>query len=112
MSCLDGVDALLSGIDTDRIITDKAFDADERMIQPLQQAGKHLVIPPKFNRTAKREYDEDAVQQGVAPNRELFRQTQTIPLDCDTLRQTRCQFPRRDLSRGLTHMAQLITSPS
>lgn len=41
------------------IIADKAFDADERMIQPLQQAGKRIVIPQKSNRTLKREYDKD-----------------------------------------------------
>ena len=56
---LDGADALLPGLDADTIIADKAFDADERVIQPLQQAGKTLVIPPKSNRTVKRVYDED-----------------------------------------------------
>ncbi len=29
------------------------------VIQPLQQAGKTIVIPPKSNRTVKRVYDED-----------------------------------------------------
>lgn len=29
------------------------------MIQPLQQAGKAIVIPPKSNRTTPREYDKD-----------------------------------------------------
>lgn len=29
------------------------------MIQPLQQAGKTIVIPPKSNRTTTREYDKD-----------------------------------------------------
>lgn len=56
---LDGADALLPGLDADTIIADKAFDADERVIQPLQQAGKTIVIPPKSNRTVKRVYDED-----------------------------------------------------
>lgn len=55
----DGADALLPDITADTIIADKAFDADERMIQPWQQAGKRIVIPPKSNRTIKREYDED-----------------------------------------------------
>lgn len=36
------------------ILADKAFDADERVIQPLQQAGKVIVIPPKANRTIPR----------------------------------------------------------
>lgn len=56
---LDGADALLPDIAADTIIADKAFDADERLIQPLQQAGKRIVIPPKSNRTITREYDED-----------------------------------------------------
>ena len=29
------------------------------MIQPLQQAGKTIVIPPKSNRKVTRVYDED-----------------------------------------------------
>lgn len=56
---LDGADALLPGIDADTIIADKAFDADERVIEPLRKAGKTLVIPSKSNRTVLRAYDED-----------------------------------------------------
>lgn len=56
---LDGADALLPGIDADMVIADKAFDADERVIEPLRKAGKAIVIPPKFNRTTPREYDQD-----------------------------------------------------
>ena len=52
-------DTLLPGIDADTIIADKAFDADERVIQALQQAGKVIVIPPTSNRTTPREYDKD-----------------------------------------------------
>ena len=62
---LDGADALLPDIAADTIIADKAFDADERLIQPLQQAGKRIVIPPKSNRTIKREYDEDLYRRGT-----------------------------------------------
>ena len=60
---LDGADALLPDLATDTIIADKAFDADERVIQPLQQAGKRIVIPPKSNRTTKRAYDEDLYRE-------------------------------------------------
>lgn len=56
---LDGADALLPGIDANTIIADKAFDADERVIEPLRKAGKTLVIPPKSNRTVTRSYDEE-----------------------------------------------------
>ena len=56
---LEGADVLLPGIEADTVIADKAFDADERVIQPLQQAGKVVVIPPKANRTTPRDYDQD-----------------------------------------------------
>jgi len=46
-------------MDADTIIADKAVDADERVIHPLQQAGKTIVIPPKSNRKVPRAYDED-----------------------------------------------------
>jgi len=55
---LAGAAALLPGINADTIIADKAFDADERMIQPWQQAGKNIVIPPKSNRKTNRAYDK------------------------------------------------------
>lgn len=56
---LEGADVLLPGIDAETVIADKAFDADERVIEPLQQAGKTIVIPPKSNRTVPRAYDEN-----------------------------------------------------
>lgn len=56
---LDGADALLPDIDADTIIADKAFDAGARVIDPLRNAGKTIVIPPKSNRTVSRAYDED-----------------------------------------------------
>lgn len=56
---LDGADALLPDIEADTVIADKAFDADERVIQPLQRAGKTLVIPPKSQRKNPRDYDKE-----------------------------------------------------
>ena len=41
------------------MLADKAFDADERVIDLLKTAGKNIVIPPKANRKNKREYDEE-----------------------------------------------------
>jgi hypothetical protein len=46
-------------MDANMLIADKAFDADERVIEPLQQAGKTVVIPPKSNRKTTRQYDEE-----------------------------------------------------
>ncbi len=53
---------MLPGIDADTVIADKAFDADERVIEPLRKAGKTIVIPPKSNRTTPRECDQDLYQ--------------------------------------------------
>ena len=39
------------------LIADKAFDADERVIEPLKAAGKTALIPPKANRRSPRTYD-------------------------------------------------------
>jgi transposase len=35
-----------------------AYDADERVIEPLEAAGKTAVIPPKKNQTNPRTYDK------------------------------------------------------
>ena len=40
------------------MIADKAFDADMRVIEPLAQAGKAAVIPPKSTRKNPRDYDK------------------------------------------------------
>lgn len=54
---LDGADQLLPDLVADAILADKAYDADERVIEPLQAIGKTVVIPPKRNRTIARDYD-------------------------------------------------------
>jgi len=41
----------------DTLIADKAFDADERVIEPLAAAGKKAVIPSKANRKKPRKLD-------------------------------------------------------
>jgi hypothetical protein len=48
---LVGADHLLPEMAADTLIADKAFDADERVIEPLAAAGKTVVIPPRANRT-------------------------------------------------------------
>lgn len=40
------------------MIADKGFDADERVIEPLEQAGKTVVIPPRSHRKNPRDYDK------------------------------------------------------
>ena len=39
-------------------MADKAYDAHARVLEPLQQAGKTAVIPPKCNRKEQRPYDQ------------------------------------------------------
>lgn len=57
---LEGADALLPRMAADTLLADKAFDADERVIEPLRAVGKTAVIPPKRNRKIQREYDKEA----------------------------------------------------
>ncbi len=56
---LDGADVLLPQLEAETVIADKGFDADKRVLEPLQQAGKRAVIPPKANRKVQREYDKE-----------------------------------------------------
>lgn len=56
---LDGADQLLPTLAANTVLADKAYDADERVIRPLQTAGKVAVIPPKRNRVVQREHDKD-----------------------------------------------------
>jgi transposase len=56
---LEGADALLPHMKADTLLADKAFDADERVIEPLQAVGKKPVIPPKSSRKAPREFDKE-----------------------------------------------------
>jgi len=43
----------------DTLLADKAFDADERVIEPLLAARKHFIIPPKSNRKVQRLFDKE-----------------------------------------------------
>jgi transposase len=56
---LAGADVLLPRIAANTIIADKAYDADERVLEPLAAAGKIAVIPPKSNRKTQRTYDKE-----------------------------------------------------
>ena len=56
---LVGADHLLADMRAEALIADKAFDADERVVDPLTAAGKQVVIPPKSNRKQPRAYDKE-----------------------------------------------------
>jgi transposase len=47
----------------DTLIADKAFDADERVIEPLAKAGKTAVIPPRAHRKTPREFDRHVYKE-------------------------------------------------
>ena len=85
---LDGADVLLPQIEADMVLADKGFDADERVLIPLQRAGKVAVIPPKANRKAPRNYDRE-LYKARRLTRELLRQTQAFSRHRHTLRQNR-----------------------
>ncbi len=49
-------------IDAQAVIADKAYDAEARVIAPLQKTGTNVVIPSRSNRKTKRPYDEHLYQ--------------------------------------------------
>jgi hypothetical protein len=56
---LEGADVLPPLIESDLLLADKGFDADQRVLIPWKQARKTAVIPPKANRILKRHYDKE-----------------------------------------------------
>lgn len=56
---LDGADALLPQMKASVLLADTAFDAQERVLGPLQAAGKSYVIPPTRSRKIQRWYDKE-----------------------------------------------------
>ena len=56
---LVGADALRPGLEADALIADKAFDADQRVLALLAEAGKTAGIPPRKTRTTPRAFDKD-----------------------------------------------------
>ncbi len=58
-SDLDGADVLLPKLEAKQLLGDKGYDADERVIERLEQQGITPVIPPKRNRREQREYDKE-----------------------------------------------------
>src|SRR3954470_30822 len=56
---LAGADALLPELEAETLIADKAFDADQRGLEPLAKAGKTAVIPPRKTRKTPRAFDTD-----------------------------------------------------
>ena len=108
---LAGADALLPDLEAETLIADKAFDADQRVLEPLAEAGKAAVIPSRKTRTIPRAFDKDPLQ-GPASDRELLRQAQAVPRHCHPLRQDRAMLPGWHSPGRRSHLAQLRTGPS
>ena len=53
---------LIDGIDADRAIADKGYDADH-LVDRIAQSGVDAVIPPKRNRKVQRTYDVDLYKE-------------------------------------------------
>ena len=56
---LNGADERLPDWVAPTVLADKAYDATERVIQPLEAQCKTAVIPPKRNRKQQRGYDKE-----------------------------------------------------
>ena len=56
-SDLDGADVLLRDTEAHTVIADKAYDAQQRVVEPLLKAGKAVVIPSLRTRKQQRDYD-------------------------------------------------------
>ena len=55
-SDLEGADVLLARTDAQAVIADKAYDAHERVVEPLLRQGKQVVIPSIQTRKTQRGY--------------------------------------------------------
>ena len=55
---LAGADALVPGMEAEALLADKAYDADKRVIEPLEAAQKTAIIPPKTNRKSPGAFDK------------------------------------------------------
>ena len=60
VSDLAGADVLLPDLvkQVHAVLADKAYDAQERVLDVLEKAGVTIVIPPKTNRPQPRAYDK------------------------------------------------------
>jgi len=55
---LEGADQLLPDVKAGIVIGDKGYDAQERVIVPLEKAGKKVIIPSKSNAKTPRVFSE------------------------------------------------------
>lgn len=76
---------LLKSVRGKAVIADKGYDAQERVVDPLLQQGKQVVIPSRRNCRQKRRYD-----------RHLYKARHLIENFFARLKQYRCIATRYD----------------
>ncbi len=59
---MEGADVLLKDTPGQTVIADKAYDAQARLVQPLLDKGKEVVIPSRCTNKQPREYDRHLYQ--------------------------------------------------
>lgn len=92
---LEGADALMPILlEADSVLADKAYDADERMINPLQQAGKTIVIPSKKNRKTQRAYDKVLYQARHLVENFFVNSNSSVPLPLDMIKPLVTSWPQ------------------
>jgi transposase len=95
---VQGADALLPQCTARTVIADKAYDAHERVIAPLQAAGKTVVIPTRYNNKTPRQLDSA-----------LYKARHVIENFFAKLKQYRCIATRYDKTSsnflGAVHLA-------
>ena len=109
---LAGADALLPELEAETLIADKAFDADQRVLEPLAEAGKTAVIPPRTTRKTARAFDKDLYKARHLIENFFAKLKQFRAIATRSLRQDRAKFPGRHSPGRRSHLAQLRTRPS
>ena len=56
---MEGADVLLDDVEAEFFLGDKAYDAEERVLDRLKEMECEAVIPSKSNRIEQRNYDEE-----------------------------------------------------
>jgi transposase len=76
---LEGADVLLPDTQASAVRADKAYDAQERGIAPLESAGKGVVIPSSRSRKKPRDYDRHLYQTRHLIENFLTSRSSTAP---------------------------------
>ena len=60
---MEGADALLKDTPAQAVIADKAYDAQARVVQPLLDKGKGVIIPSRSKSKQPREHDRHVYKE-------------------------------------------------